>query len=208
MAARLVLEGGSGRLTDQKVIFRMNRFTTTDRHFGSRIVIGKDGNLFVTLGERGEGARAQDFGDLAGAVVRIAPGRLGAGRQSEAGGLGAGAVEQGASQPAGRDAAGKRRRLVHRRARRAGRRRAEHAAGGPELRLAGDPLRRRLLGGPDRRGHADGGDGAAAVRPGPLDRAVGATSTTGALFATGRATCSWARSPGRNSCASMSRATR
>lgn len=73
MSARLVLEGESGRLEEQKVIFRMNKFTTTDRHFGSRIVIGKDGNLFVTLGERGEGERAQDFSDLAGAVVRIAP---------------------------------------------------------------------------------------------------------------------------------------
>jgi len=73
MSAKLVLEGESGRLTDQQVIFRMNKFTTTDRHFGSRIVVGKDGNLFVTLGERGDSERAQDIADLAGAVVRIAP---------------------------------------------------------------------------------------------------------------------------------------
>ncbi len=73
MAARLVLEGDSGRLEDQAVIFRMNKFTTTNRHFGSRIVIGNDGNLFITLGERGDMDRAQDFADLAGAVVRIAP---------------------------------------------------------------------------------------------------------------------------------------
>lgn len=73
LAARLVLEGDGGRLEDQKVIFRMNRFTTTNRHFGSRVVIGQDGNLFVTLGERGEQDRAQDFADLAGAIVRIAP---------------------------------------------------------------------------------------------------------------------------------------
>ena len=73
MTARLVLEGDSGRLEEQQVIFRMNRFTTTNRHFGSRVVVGNDGNLFVTLGDRGEQDRAQDFGDLAGAVVRIAP---------------------------------------------------------------------------------------------------------------------------------------
>lgn len=73
LSARLVLEGDSGHLEDQRVIFRMNRFTTTNRHFGSRVVIGKDGNLFVTLGERGDQDRAQDFGDLAGAIVRIAP---------------------------------------------------------------------------------------------------------------------------------------
>jgi len=73
LSARLVLEGDSGRLENAEVIFRMNKFTTTNRHFGSRVVIGKDGNLFVTLGERGDQNRAQDFGDLAGAIVRIAP---------------------------------------------------------------------------------------------------------------------------------------
>jgi glucose/arabinose dehydrogenase len=73
LAARLALAGDSGSLSEQNVIFRMNKFTGTDRHYGSRIVIGQDGNLFVTLGERGEAERAQDMADLAGAVVRIAP---------------------------------------------------------------------------------------------------------------------------------------
>jgi len=73
LSAQLRLEGDSGHLAGQRVIFRMNMFTGTSQHFGSRIVIGKDGNLFVTLGERGEAARAQDVTDLAGAVVRITP---------------------------------------------------------------------------------------------------------------------------------------
>ena len=73
MAAKLVLDGASGRLEDQKVIFRMNNFDNSDRHYGSRIVIGQDGNLFVTLGERGTMERAQDPADLAGGIVRIAP---------------------------------------------------------------------------------------------------------------------------------------
>lgn len=73
VSARLVLDGNGGRLEDAAVIFRMNNFTNTSHHYGSRIVIGKDGNLFVTLGERGDGARAQDPSDLAGAVVRIGP---------------------------------------------------------------------------------------------------------------------------------------
>jgi len=73
LSARLVLEGEGGRLMDGKVIFRMNNFTTTNRHFGSRVVIGQDGNLFVTLGERGDADRAQDVTDLAWAIVRIAP---------------------------------------------------------------------------------------------------------------------------------------
>lgn len=73
LSAKLVLEGDSGRLENAQVIFRMNKFTTTNRHFGSRVAIGNDGNLFVTLGERGEQDRAQDMTDLAGAIVRIAP---------------------------------------------------------------------------------------------------------------------------------------
>ena len=73
LSAKLALAGDSGSLSEQNVIFRMNKFTGTDRHYGSRIVIGQDGNLFVTLGERGEAERAQDMADLAGAVVRIAP---------------------------------------------------------------------------------------------------------------------------------------
>ncbi|MHA6690050.1 PQQ-dependent sugar dehydrogenase [Devosia sp. A449] len=73
LSAKLVLEGDSGRLENSQVIFRMNNFTTTNRHFGSRIVVGQDGNLFVTLGERGDADRAQDMGDLAGAIARIAP---------------------------------------------------------------------------------------------------------------------------------------
>jgi glucose/arabinose dehydrogenase len=55
------------------VIFRMNNFTNSTRHFGSRIAIAPDGNLFVTLGERGDMDRAQDPEDLAGGIVRIAP---------------------------------------------------------------------------------------------------------------------------------------
>lgn len=73
LSAKLVLEGDSGRLENGQVIFRMNKFTTTNRHFGSRVVIGNDGNLFVTLGERGDQNRAQDMTDLAGAIIRIAP---------------------------------------------------------------------------------------------------------------------------------------
>ena len=73
LRANLVLEGTGGRLENPTVIFRMNKFTTTNRHFGSRIVVAQDGNLFVTLGERGDQDRAQDMTDLAGAIVRIGP---------------------------------------------------------------------------------------------------------------------------------------
>ncbi|MDF2798195.1 MAG: PQQ-dependent sugar dehydrogenase, partial [Devosia sp.] len=48
-SARLVLDGQGGRLEDGEVIFRMNRFTTTNRHFGSRagaiVRIAPDGSV-------------------------------------------------------------------------------------------------------------------------------------------------------------------
>lgn len=73
MSARLVLEGNSGHLEDQKVILRMKRFTPGGIQFGSRIVVAPDGNLFVTMGDRGDAPRAQDYEDLAGSVIRIRP---------------------------------------------------------------------------------------------------------------------------------------
>ncbi len=41
------------------------------RHFGSRLVFGRDGYLYVTAGERASKNRAQDLSDLAGSVMRI-----------------------------------------------------------------------------------------------------------------------------------------
>ena len=69
--ARLERKGNGGRLEDVKIIFRMNRKTSRGQHFGSRIVVAPDGKLFLTLGERGERDRAQDFSDHAGSVIRI-----------------------------------------------------------------------------------------------------------------------------------------
>jgi glucose/arabinose dehydrogenase len=51
----------------------MNRFTGAGRHFGSRIAVASDGTLFFTIGDRGDGDRAQDMNDHAGAVLRINP---------------------------------------------------------------------------------------------------------------------------------------
>ncbi len=71
--ARAKLNDGGGRLDDVKVIFRQEGPLSSGNHYGCRIAQAGDGNLFVTLGERGEQDRAQDFSDLAGAIVRIAP---------------------------------------------------------------------------------------------------------------------------------------
>jgi len=71
--ARGRLETGDGRprIDGLETIFRINRPSGTTRHFGSRLVFDPDGNLFVTVGERGEPERAQDPGDHAGSVLRL-----------------------------------------------------------------------------------------------------------------------------------------
>ena len=59
------------RLSEVETVFSMNRKSDTTHHFGSRIVFAPDGTVFVTTGDRGDSARAQDFGDHAGSVIRI-----------------------------------------------------------------------------------------------------------------------------------------
>jgi aldose sugar dehydrogenase len=74
LRARLVLEGGSGRLTDVEVIFRQQPAVASNHHFGSRIVVNVDGSLFVTLGERySQRAQAQNPANHLGKIVRIQP---------------------------------------------------------------------------------------------------------------------------------------
>ncbi len=71
--ARARLDIAGNRLTDLKVIFRQIPKSGGGRHFGSRLVFSRDGNLFITIGERGERERAQDFTINRGQVVRIRP---------------------------------------------------------------------------------------------------------------------------------------
>lgn len=70
---KLVQDGESWRLDDVETIFTMNRKTSKGQHFGSRLVFHPDGTLFFTIGERGQGDRAQDPSDHAGSVLRINP---------------------------------------------------------------------------------------------------------------------------------------
>jgi len=65
---------GDGGLENVQVIFRQQPTMDSHHHFGSRLVFGRDGRLFVTLGERNVGrAQAQDLGSDLGKVVRIEP---------------------------------------------------------------------------------------------------------------------------------------
>jgi aldose sugar dehydrogenase len=59
------------KLKDSKVIFRLLPKSDTSYHFGSRLQFGRDGTLYITLGERGGRLRAQDLGDHAGSLIRI-----------------------------------------------------------------------------------------------------------------------------------------
>ena len=69
--ARGELDGD--RLVGVRRIFAMNRASRGGRHFGSRLAFLADGDLIVTLGERGQRHRSQDPGDHAGTVLRIRP---------------------------------------------------------------------------------------------------------------------------------------
>jgi aldose sugar dehydrogenase len=71
--AKLVTEASGGRLEDVAVIFRQEPATAGRHHFGSRLAFARDGNLFVTLGERYQRDRAQDLSNHYGKVVRIRP---------------------------------------------------------------------------------------------------------------------------------------
>lgn len=71
--ARGRLEGGPGnwRVEDAHTIFKALPKSSGGLHFGSRLVFDREGRLFVTLGERGDMARAQNPGDHAGKVLRL-----------------------------------------------------------------------------------------------------------------------------------------
>ncbi len=63
------LEGHA--LRDVQILFRMQPKSQTSHHFGSRLVFDRQGYLYITLGDRGEMARAQRLDDHAGSVVRL-----------------------------------------------------------------------------------------------------------------------------------------
>lgn len=73
--ARLETDGsGSGSLQDVQVIFRQTPAYDGDKHFGSRLVFGPDGHLFVTVGERSDTPirdQAQDLASGLGKIFRI-----------------------------------------------------------------------------------------------------------------------------------------
>ena len=68
---RLAGAPGAWKMDDVEVILRMAPKSDSGFHFGSRLVFDRDGLLYVTLGDRGEMARAQKLDDHAGKVLRL-----------------------------------------------------------------------------------------------------------------------------------------
>ena len=67
-------EARSGQLRELKVIFRQKPKMSGSSHFGSRLVFGRDGKLFITLGDRFSARdQAQALDVHLGKVVRIEP---------------------------------------------------------------------------------------------------------------------------------------
>ncbi len=71
---RLVEANGDARLENVDVIFRQSPAAGGSNHYGSRLVFGRDGTLFVTLGDRySQREQAQNLSNHIGKVVRITP---------------------------------------------------------------------------------------------------------------------------------------
>lgn len=70
--AQARLDPGADRLTGWTVIFELEPGSSGGRHFGSRLVEGRDGMLYATIGDRGNDTSAQDLSRQNGSVLRIA----------------------------------------------------------------------------------------------------------------------------------------
>jgi glucose/arabinose dehydrogenase len=69
--ARGTLSDDGSRLRNVVDVWEMAQGTSGGRHFGSRIVEGPEGHLFITIGDRGDDDTAQDLGIESGSVVRL-----------------------------------------------------------------------------------------------------------------------------------------
>jgi aldose sugar dehydrogenase len=68
--------GAAPSLSSVEVVWRMTPTFDSDKHFGSRLVFARDGNLFITTGERSDlpgRVQAQDLKSTFGKVIRIRP---------------------------------------------------------------------------------------------------------------------------------------
>ena len=65
------LNAAGNRLEDLTLLFEMTPGSGGGRHYGSRIVEGPEGHIFLTTGDRGDRPSAQDLGRHNGSVIRL-----------------------------------------------------------------------------------------------------------------------------------------
>ncbi|OWV90509.1 hypothetical protein ATY75_14990 [Rhizobium sp. N122] len=65
------LSADETRLDAVLPVFTMQRFTSGNIQYGSRIAIARDGSLFISVGDRGDRDRSQDWRDDAGSIIHI-----------------------------------------------------------------------------------------------------------------------------------------
>ncbi|MEH2506493.1 glucose/arabinose dehydrogenase [Bradyrhizobium sp. AZCC 1578] len=68
---RAKLDEPRSKLKHKQVIFESSPPAPSPNQLGGRIAVTGDGYLFLTLGDRWEGERAQDLADHAGSIIRI-----------------------------------------------------------------------------------------------------------------------------------------
>jgi aldose sugar dehydrogenase len=74
LARAQLVDEGTPRLDDVKVIFRQDGPLSNGRHFGCRIVQTSDDNLFLSMGDHGSFPNeAQNLGNHLGKLIRIRP---------------------------------------------------------------------------------------------------------------------------------------
>ncbi|MBM7067590.1 PQQ-dependent sugar dehydrogenase [Actibacterium sp. 188UL27-1] len=65
------LSADGGQLDGVQTVYEMDPGSDGGRHFGSRIVEGTDGFVYLTIGDRGDRPAAQDLGRENGSVIRV-----------------------------------------------------------------------------------------------------------------------------------------
>lgn len=68
---RATLSSDATKLSDLRVLYRQKSGSKPAHHFGSRVVEGQDGFLYVTVGDRGDRPKAQSLAHHNGKVMRV-----------------------------------------------------------------------------------------------------------------------------------------
>jgi glucose/arabinose dehydrogenase len=68
---RVTARGDRATVGSEKLIFRLNNLSSATNHNGGAIHFGKDGKLYVAVGENAKGSNVQSLRTLKGKMLRI-----------------------------------------------------------------------------------------------------------------------------------------